>query len=386
MSSQPAPPLGTMTVEAFLAGVWQRRPALLRGAFADFVDPIDPDDLGGLAMEPAAEARLVHRTGDGPADYAVDHGPFTEAVLAALPVRGWSLLVQAADCWMPAVARLRERFAFLPAWRVDDIMVSFAAPQGGVGPHFDHYDVFLIQGMGSRRWRVGGRCDGDTRLQPHPDLKLLPGFEPVEDWVLEPGDMLYIPPGFAHDGVAIEPSLTYSVGFRAPSAEQALLGLAGAVADREGEFARFADPGRPPVAGAGAHIGAADLDRLRELMRRMIDDEERLADWFARFVTEPKIEDLLDTMPTEDAIGLLGSVDSLALDPAARAATVSDRDGGLVLYVNGEAYAVPTDQAAWVEAFAAGETVPRPLDPAGQTLAAWLFTVGGVMTGEDEDG
>ena len=385
MASPPAPPLGSMTVEQFMAEVWQRRPALLRGAFPDFVDPIDPDELGGLAMEEAAESRLVRRTGDGPQDYAVEQGPFSEGTLAALPDTRWSLLVQAVDCWVPHVASLRDRFAFLPRWRIDDVMVSFAAPEGGVGPHFDHYDVFLIQGMGSRRWRVGPRCDRDTRLQAHGQLRLLPGFDPVEDWVLGPGDMLYIPPGFAHDGVALTPSLTYSIGFRAPSAEQVLIGLAGAVAEQSGEFARFVDAGRAPVSRAESHIGSGDLSRLKQLVLDAVEDEEALSDWFARFITEPKVEDLLDMLPIEDAIDRLVMTEMLTLDPAARAATIAGPDGTLVLYVNGEAYDVPADQSTWVQAFAAGQPVPAPIDPAGQTLAAWLFTVGGVMGEAEED-
>ncbi|MGJ8537754.1 MAG: cupin domain-containing protein, partial [Parasphingopyxis sp.] len=201
--------------EAFLRDYWQKQPLLIKNPWDSWENPLEPDELAGLACEAEVESRLIEQTD---ASWAVEHGPLPEARFAALGPSRWTLLVQAVDHYVPEVAALIEPFRFVPNWRIDDVMVSCAADQGGVGPHFDQYDVFLIQGSGRRRWRIGGRCDETSPLLPHDDLRLLAEFEASDEWILEPGDILYVPPGIAHDGVAIgDNCMTYSVGVRAPS-------------------------------------------------------------------------------------------------------------------------------------------------------------------------
>jgi len=211
--------LQNFDLDVFLRDYWQKRPLLVRGAFAPWVNPIAPDDLAALACDDDVESRLITQKRE---DWRVEQGPLPEDRFGRLGRMPYTLLVQAVNLYVPEVAALIAPFRFVPDWRIDDVMVSYASDGGGVGPHFDQYDVFLIQGLGRRRWQVGGHgadaCTDATPLLPHDDLRLLADFRPVEEWVLEPGDMLYVPPRVAHNGVAVGTDcMTYSVGFRAPA-------------------------------------------------------------------------------------------------------------------------------------------------------------------------
>ena len=186
----------------------------MRGALPGFRDPVTPARLLALAARPDVESRLVREKG-GARRWELTPGPLPAGLTRTLGPSHWTVLVQNVDAHVGAVADLIERFDFLPRWRVDDVMISLAAPQGSVGPHVDSYDVFLLQGRGRRRWRVAERFAEDYR--PGLDLRVLRGFRAEREWVLGPGDMLYLPPGVAHHGVALEECLTYSIGFRAPS-------------------------------------------------------------------------------------------------------------------------------------------------------------------------
>ncbi|MFZ9585803.1 MAG: cupin domain-containing protein [Pseudohongiellaceae bacterium] len=181
--------------ERFLRHYWQRRPVLLKQALSGFVDPISAEELAGLACESEAEARLVHHARG---HWQLQPGPVTESDFLGLPDHDWTLLVQAVDQWVPGVKALLQEVPFLPRWRVDDVMISYATPGGGVGPHFDYYDVFLIQGQGRRRWQTGQACSSGDLLRTESGLKLLKDFQVEQDWILESGDVLYVPPGVAH--------------------------------------------------------------------------------------------------------------------------------------------------------------------------------------------
>ena len=273
-----------LPIERFLHDYWQQHPLLVRGAFTHFASPITPDELAGLACEDGALARLVVH--DAVADrWQVHTGPFEESRFSQLPERDWTLLVQDVDKWDADVAELLKHFAFLPRWRIDDIMVSYAAPQGSVGAHVDQYDVFLIQGLGRRRWQI------DT--QPHPpqlfredvELKLLQTFAPNHDWVLEPGDLLYLPPGVPHHGVAVDECMTLSVGMRAPSHGELVSDLADHLAASLPESARYGDAGIT-LASADGRIDSTALKRVRTALQSLQNiDDSSLADWFGDFIT-----------------------------------------------------------------------------------------------------
>src|SRR5690606_32440789 len=265
--------LGGISAREFLRDYWQKKPLLIRQAIPDFQNPLSPDELAGLSLEEEVESRLVIEHGDSP--WELRRGPFAEDTYQQLPERDWTLLVQAVDQLVPEVAELLQHFRFLPNWRIDDVMISYATDGGGVGPHFDNYDVFLLQAHGRRRWRIGRQKD--KTLRPGLPLKILAAFEPEEEHVLEPGDMLYLPPGWAHDGIAEGECMTYSIGFRSPNgaqlAHEVLQRMAEAAADEEGAIYR--DAQQSAVANPGA-IPAALQDFARKAVQRALQQPQAL--------------------------------------------------------------------------------------------------------------
>lgn len=331
---------GVMSVERFLAEYWQKKPLFIKGAFPAFESPLDPDELAGLSCEPFVESRLVIENGATP--WELRHGPFADDTFHALPKEKWTLLVQGVDAWVPEVAALVEPFRFVPNWRIDDVMISFAAVGGGVGPHYDNYDVFLLQGRGRRRWEIGGLCDAATPLRPHPDLRILQTFDATEGWDCEPGDLLYLPPRLAHDGVALDSAcMTISVGFRAPGVADMINDYSLTVSDRIPDEDRYADPDLAPQDNPG-EITPAAVARVRELILSRLDDTDSLGAWFGKYVTEPKREDILD--PPDEPVGADGVRRSLAegadlrRNEGSRFAFQERRGGGLRLFVDGEGY------------------------------------------------
>ncbi|MDQ3205254.1 MAG: cupin domain-containing protein [Pseudomonadota bacterium] len=281
-------PLG-MPPADFLRDYWQKRPLLIRNAFTDFVSPIEPEDLAGLACEEAALSRIIRH--DRHADaWELRTGPFDEAEFPAMPDHDWTLLVQDVDKWDADVAGVLQAFDFLPRWRIDDIMVSFAAPGGSVGAHVDQYDVFLLQAQGHRRWQVDastsmGRKPPSLEFRNDVELRLLREFKPTHEWLLGPGDMLYLPPGVPHHGVAQDACLTFSVGMRAPSAAELLGDFVDTLAADADESQRYRDPDLAPAADP-AEIDPAAIGRAIETLNVLrMNDPERLGDWFGRFIT-----------------------------------------------------------------------------------------------------
>ncbi len=274
----------------FIQRYWQKRPVVLKRGFANFIDPISPDELAGLAMESEVDSRLVSHL-DG--KWQVSHGPFDS--YDHMGESNWSLLVQAVNHWHEPASALMRPFRVLPDWRVDDLMISFSVPGGGVGPHLDQYDVFIIQGIGRRRWRVGEKTPMKQHC-PHPDLLQVDPFQAIIDEELEPGDILYIPPGFPHEGYSLENSMNYSVGFRAPSARELISGFADFVLSRELGSRRYADPD-VPARDNPADILAPELERVREMMLELINEPVQFREWFGEFITQSRHE--LDVAPAE---------------------------------------------------------------------------------------
>ncbi len=273
------PVLSEFTAERFLEEFWQKKPVLIRGAFPDFEAPLDRDELAGLTMDPNVQSRLVLQEG-GAYPWELRHGPFSEETLTTLPPQGWSLLVQEVDRHVPAVADLFDLFDFLPDWRKDDVMVSFAPTGAGVGAHIDSYDVFLLQGPGRRRWEIG-ESGGDTTLVEGLDVRVLANFKPTQVFELEMGDMLYLPPGVPHNGVALTDCFTYSFGFLAPSQADLKSSWSYFLEQRRGAL-RFSDPGRE---AGGVELSDADLQRVAELMGEPSADRDTLAEFFGCFIT-----------------------------------------------------------------------------------------------------
>ena len=344
------PSLRAFDAPAFLRDHWQRRPLLMRDAWHDWSNPLEPDELAGLACEDEVESRLVMRTGSD--RWEIEHGPFAPTRFASLGAGPWTLLVQAVDHHVPAVAALIEPFRFIPDWRIDDVMVSYAADGGGVGPHFDQYDVFLVQGTGRRRWRTGQRCDDTARLMPHEGLRLLADFECREEWVLGPGDILYVPPGVAHDGVAVDGDcMTYSIGFRAPSRGDLVSAWADHLLDEMGDDDRYTDPALCTEANPG-EISAQALARLQEMAVGTLADRAAFATWFGRYVTEPKDEQI-DWSPDEQvtAADLAQGSGTLTLErnPASRFSFIRQEGDTVTLFVDGASYTCRGEAARLAE-------------------------------------
>ena len=285
---------GGAGADEFLQEYWQQNPLLIRQALPGYISPISPDELAGLALEEEVESRLVVGGGN---NWSLRHGPFTEQDFLDLPQQDWTLLVQAVDLWVPQVRQLLELFAFLPLWRLDDVMVSFACPGGSVGPHFDQYDVFLLQVAGTRRWQIGGQCDGSTPLKADCQIRMLESFSSREEWLLEPGDMLYLPPGIAHWGVAESECLTYSIGFRSPNIADLLADLAVELM-AQGYDAHYRDPAMSQAL-AGPDIAQAFVAQAKQQLWQAIDNDDLIGDWFARFMTAPKYPELAEMTQEE---------------------------------------------------------------------------------------
>jgi len=243
--------------ETFLAQYWQRKPLLIRNAIAGFETPLPADELAGLALEEDIESRIIEYRDN---QWRLDHGPFTgKDFHRDTP---WTLLVQAVDHVIPAVAELRKLVDFLPQWRVDDVMVSYAVDGGSVGPHYDNYDVFLLQGEGERRWRLGQYCDAGSPLLAHPELRILSEFNCTREYLLGPGDILYVPPGLAHWGVAQGECTTFSIGFRAPRVNDMVSRWADCLLEHLDPELFYSDSHIEPVTRAG-EIRPQDLARVR---------------------------------------------------------------------------------------------------------------------------
>ncbi|MDR9878019.1 cupin domain-containing protein [Pseudomonas allii] len=331
--------LGGITAREFLRDYWQKKPLLIRQAIPDFESPIDADELAGLALEEEVESRLVIEHGERP--WELRRGPFAEDAFSTLPEREWTLLVQAVDQFVPEVAELLEQFRFLPSWRIDDVMISFAAPGGSVGPHFDNYDVFLLQAQGKRNWKIGQMCSSESPLLQHADLRILAEFEESAEWVLEPGDMLYLPPRLAHFGIAEDDCMTYSVGFRAPSAAEVLTHFTDFLSQYLTDEERYTDADAQPVSDPH-QIQSDALDRLKSLLAEHMSDERMLLTWFGQFMTEPRYPELVagEELGEEDFLSSLQDGAILVRNPSARLAW-SEVDDDVLLFASGQSRYLP---------------------------------------------
>jgi 50S ribosomal protein L16 3-hydroxylase len=315
--------------ESFLTRHWQQEPALIRNAISGFTAPMSSNELAGLALEQDVESRIVEGSNR---EWRVHRGPFQTTDFER--EQPWTLLVQAVDHYIPQVAMLRRLIDFIPQWRIDDIMVSYAVDGGSVGPHFDNYDVFLLQGTGERLWKLGQRCNQGSPLLPHDELRILENFETTEEYVLYPGDMLYIPPGIAHWGIAQSECTTFSIGFRAPRVTDMLSRWVDQQLEQLEPDQFYRDDKRAAVMRPG-EIPSADVERalsqLKDTLRRSSGNQ-----WFGELVTEPRYQASHDDEVTDISHALLEAKSRcVTLSPAAKLAW--QQEGQVVwVYANGE--------------------------------------------------
>ena len=334
--------LGGRSAAEFLREYWQKKPLLIRGAIPDFESPISPEELAGLALEEDAEARLIlEKGGDHP--WQLRHGPFEEDDFLALSETHWTLLVQEVDQWVPEVADLLQRFQFIPKWRIDDVMVSFAPDKGNVGAHVDNYDVFLLQASGKREWRIHSTPVDEETIVPDLDVRMLSDFEPDEVWTLEAGDMLYLPPRVPHHGIAVGDCMTFSIGFRAPSHEELLSALLARALEDVDPAARYSDPDLE-LQDHPALISETAIQRVREILVTALT-KQNIARWFGELVTESKRpEYLLSSEKRWSPEELVEEIRAGArLERVSPDLFAYTETGGTILFAHGEAIPIDND-------------------------------------------
>ncbi|WP_372964626.1 JmjC domain-containing protein [Marinobacter sp.] len=347
--------LGGLTASEFLREYWQKKPLVIRQAFPGFQCPVSPDELAGLACEEAVESRIIIED-DAGKPWQLHNGPFTPERFSELPEQDWTLLVQGLDHWVPDISELLEQFRFIPNWRLDDIMASYAPKGGSVGPHYDMYDVFLLQAQGHRRWTFGGQCDHTSPRVDGTPLRILSSWEGEETVTLEPGDMLYLPPGIGHYGIAEDDCITLSVGFRAPTIDDLLTGYTDYLCNQDGAAEHLDDPDLEVQDNPGT-ITSEVIDRLDRVIREQINDRRKLALWFGQFTTAPKSLDIVvpadEPATPEDFAEAIQAGEQLRWNEGSRFA-YHELDNETALFVDGEQYLLKGDARPFAPLLCAG--------------------------------
>lgn len=355
--TEPLAVLGGITAEQFLAEYWQKKPLLVRNGLPEIVGLLEPQDVQELALEEHASARLIRQKDRNPNEWHVKSSPLTKGDFQKLP-KLWTLLVQAVDHYSFDLSELWKKFPFIPQWRRDDIMVSYAPKGGSVGKHFDFYDVFLVQGHGHRRWQLGQMCDVNTAFVPNQPLKLLPEIDVQFDEVLAPGDLLYVPPGMAHYGVAEDNCLTFSFGFRMPN----VAGMMERISDQFSANTLLQNPvvdiARKQISQIG-EINSTELSYLKDLVLAQLQDSAALDAAIMSYMSEPKYPDNIpepDEIEADDLQEILTEGYEVLLEPASRL-LYTESEGILSFWGNGEALCIAETFAPKLKAIADGESL-----------------------------
>lgn len=356
--TEPLAVLGGITAEQFLAEYWQKKPLLVRNGLPEIVGLLEQQDVQELALEEHASARLIRQKDRNPNEWHVKSSPLTKGDFQKLP-KLWTLLVQAVDHYSFDLSELWKKFPFIPQWRRDDIMVSYAPKGGSVGKHFDFYDVFLVQGHGHRRWQLGQMCDVNTAFVPNQPLKLLPEIDVQFDEVLAPGDLLYVPPGMAHYGVAEDDCLTFSFGFRMPN----VAGMMERISDQFSANTLLQNPvvdiARKQMGQIG-EINATELSHLKDLVLAQLKDSSALDAAIMSYMSEPKYPDNIpeaDEIEADDLKEILHEGYEVLLEPASRL-LYTEQNGTLNFWGNGEVLCIAEPFVQKLKAIANGESLP----------------------------
>lgn len=356
--------LGGLSPTRFLRDYWHKRPLLIRNAIPAFQGLLTPDDMMHLASRDDIESRLVQGNGT---HWSLDDGPFRKSDFKRLPKTEWTLLVQSLNHVLPEADALLAHFNFIPHARLDDLMVSYAVPGGSVGPHFDSYDVFLLQGQGHRRWQIS--TQSDLGLLEGAPLKILKQFKPEEEWTLGPGDMLYLPPHAAHYGVAEDECMTYSIGFRAPTTEELAYGFLTHLQDTLAMEGRYADPDLRLQTHPG-EISRTMLAQIGEMIARIQWDKRDIAEFAGRYLSDPKPNVFFDTPDAPlNRAAFIRQADKkgVALDPKSRLLFAGGR-----FYINGEAFTPAAGEIAGLQQLADHRMLASPLPVAlRERLHTW---------------
>ncbi|MGB1320286.1 MAG: JmjC domain-containing protein [Vibrio gallaecicus] len=275
----------SFSMPEFLENYWHKKPTILKGGFQNFIDPISPEELAGLSMEEEIDSRFVSNFND---EWTAEHGPFGEEKFSQLSESHWQLIVQAANHWHEGANQLTEAFTSLPNWLFDDLMICYSAIGGGVGPHIDQYDVFIIQGQGKRQWRVGAKDVGQYKETCRASaLRQIEGFDAIIDETLEPGDILYIPPGFPHEGNTLEPSMSYSIGYRSPKEQELISNFADFVLAHDMGDVHLHDPEFKTQDTYGK-IRTSDLANLTTMLKSALEQPDTVNDFMGCLLSQSR--------------------------------------------------------------------------------------------------
>ena len=345
--------LGGLTVEAFLRDYWQKKPLLIRQAFPQFEAPVTPEELAGLACEEGIHSRMVLES-CGTKPWELRYGPFSEDDFSALPAEGWSILVSDVEKALPEIMAVVEPFRFIPDWRIDDLMMSYAPPGGSVGAHVDQYDVFLLQAHGRRRWMIESQPrDDENAYIDGLDLRILKDFNPDQSWDLEPGDLLYLPPGVPHHGIALTECMTWSIGFRAPAHTDIVSAACDALIERVKPRVRYTDP-ELSVQNNPGEISSGAINTLTSLIRNALSPDDRLLQRIlGEWLTERNLNlsaMIPDNEPLscDDLRDMIADGAVLQRVPAVRIAFIQAQEQ-LLFFVDGECFELDNSERATVE-------------------------------------
>ncbi|PWQ98970.1 cupin domain-containing protein [Leucothrix arctica] len=333
---------GSVSIESFLQEHWQQKPLCIRGAFDTPELGFDAGELAGIALDTEAPARLLIEHGEKP--WQLKQGPFKESDFTSLPKTNWTLLVNDIETYLPELQEYLQAFRFIPDWRIDDLMISFASDKGSVGAHVDDYDVFLIQLEGKRHWSIDDSPYFDETALEGPELKILKNFKPTQDWTLEPGDMLYLPPNLPHHGVADGECMTLSIGFRAPASGELVQAWLDDIGETPAFKKRFSDARRKPQKSPG-EIKQGDLAALRKILLDGIENSTGDLDtWLGKYLTEGKRPDpkLVESMEDQLVEELLAEHDYQRFPGMRLAYTLTD--DSLQLFVGGTEYSLDSNK------------------------------------------
>lgn len=349
--------LGGISAEQFLAEYWQKKPLLVRNALPEIAQILEPKDVLELALEDNVTARLIKQKDRDPNQWTVKSSPLLKADFQKMP-KLWTLLVQAVDHYSFDLAELWKQFSFIPQWRRDDIMVSYAQKGGSVGQHFDFYDVFLVQGYGHRRWQLGQMCDADTSFVEGQPLRLLPEMDVHFDEVLAPGDLLYVPPGLSHYGVAEDECLTYSFGFRMPNVTEMMDRVTDKFTDNPLLKNPLTDILRDQISAIG-QVTENELEYLKEKLFEQLQNSTVLEDAIMSLMSEPKYPDNIpeaEEIGTGDLEEALDQGYQLMLEPASRL-LYTEQDGDILFWANGEGICISDEFALHLKTIADGQSL-----------------------------
>lgn len=352
-TKQPRVPtiLGGISPEQFLDQYWQKQPLLIRQAFPNFESPIDGNELAGLALEEDVESRLII---EHPKEnrWELKSGPFTDSDFGRLPSSHWTLLIQQLDAWSSEINAIKRAFNFIPNWRIDDVMASYAPIGGSVGPHFDNYDVFLVQANGTREWKTGQNCGPESPTLLNTPLCILEHFDERNKWTLAPGDMLYLPPKLAHYGIASSDAcITLSIGFRAPTASQLLGSFTDFILERSNHPAFYEDPTFNLQDNPGEIVPAAQ-HAIKALLNEQLNNNIYFTEWLGEFLTEAKNP---ATLVSDDSkfdidrlIGALNDSQTFYRNEGSRFAYIHQQDN-VQLFVDGKSFTLSEQCLAFVK-------------------------------------